>query len=155
MFKYMLHRAILNIRMRKGLTQKVVALRANVAQKHLSLWERGDRKPQERQLEAICEGLGCTVIELWEENVRLQEAHYTEVAIKTGVALPTFTDSKLARDIELLMSLEMKDIPSDLREPLDIIRSTFVSLVTQLPPLMQQIRKLHGNLQRPDRPPRD
>ncbi len=107
--------AIVDLREKKGFTQKSFAEMINVSQSTLSRWESGFRQPRLSDLEIICDKVGITLPEFFKED----PAKYDRIQRKVRKIRLGF----LLTSIALLISLVFAFVPRlrviDISEPYD------------------------------------
>lgn len=146
MFHYTTHKAIANIRERKDLSQKALALRCGIECYTVSRWESGERRPQDHDLPILCEALECSEFELWDEQCRLQQAYYIDQAALAGESPPVFNTSPIARALETLLELENDAVPPEFADTMAGMRQALMTLLTLIEPLFTQHVGLHRAL---------
>lgn len=143
MFFYVKHKALGNLRKRRKLSQKTVALRGGFDMTALSKWESGERRPEDDRLPDLCRGLGCSQIQFWKECVRLQNEYYTELASLEGEEPPGMEPSPFDREIKSLLALDNADLAPGVALALSALRGTVAGLIALLEPLISQLVWLH------------
>lgn len=146
MFHNALHKAIANVRERKDLSQKALAVRCGVDGCTVSRWESGERQPQDYHLPVLCEALECSEFELWDEHCRLQQVYYTDQAALAGEPPPIYNTSPIARALETLLRLENDAVPPEFADAMAGMRQALMTLLTLVEPLFTQHVGLHRAL---------
>ncbi len=111
-------KAIKNVRLRRGLTQKEAVANAKTALPRAKItvgtwskYETDTKKLGKSELPIILAGLGCTETELWQESVRVQKPHYYQIADEVREEEPQYDTSMAAGIMQGLWNLEASKLP--------------------------------------------
>ena len=110
--------AIKNMRARIDQTQEQCAARADMNAKKWSQYETGVLKLTRAVLPDLCQGLGCTETELWQETVRVQSQHYFSKADEVREEAPKYGTSQAAGVLQGLFALDIEALPAEERGPM-------------------------------------
>ncbi len=141
-------KAITNIRLRRGLTQKQAVANVKAAMPHSKIthgtwskYETGAKKLGASELPIILAGLGCTETELWQESSRVQKAHYYRIADEVREEQPQYDTSMAAGIMQGLWSLDASALPLAKQSRFSHDRTALADMLSNTLSLIDQLKQ--------------